>query len=56
MPFFHFELSQGRCYLSAETLGEMRDWVSALKSALDKLHRNRYSVPDIPEVSFFSQK
>ena len=46
-------LFQGRCYLSAETLGEMKEWVATLKSAIDKIHRTRLSVPDIPEVNYF---
>ena len=47
---------QGRCYLSAETLGEMKDWVSNLKAAIEKIHRTRVSVPDIPEVLTFAVK
>ena len=28
----------------------MKDWVANIKAAIDKIHRTRVSVPDIPEV------
>ena len=44
-------LAQGRMYLSAETLGEMKDWVFALKAAIEKANaRCRRPTGELPEV------
>ena len=38
-------------YLSAETLGEMKDWVFALKAAIEKANaRCRRPTGELPEV------
>ena len=34
-------LEQGRCYLSAETLSEMKEWVSRVREALEEIDHNR---------------
>jgi hypothetical protein len=42
---------QGRLYLSAETLGEMKDWLILLKAAIEKANaRCRKPTAELPEV------